>query len=128
MHGSAAAPKDVGGSVQGYGNARAWWYDQLKHLMRSGTIEIAEHANLQDELGGVRYEYRNGKLYIESKEEIRKRNGKSPDYADSLVYATAPVHEGLSPGDTVSEDAHNLAVAEFDLEAEMMRDISISPY
>jgi hypothetical protein len=128
MHGSAAAPKDVGGSVQGYGNARAWWYDQLKHLMRSGTIEIAEHAKLQDELGGIRYEYRNGKLYIESKEEIRKRNGKSPDYADSLVYATAPVHEGLSPGDTVSEDAYTLAVAEFDLEAEMMRDIRISPY
>lgn len=128
MHGSAAAPKDVGGSVQGYGNARAWWYDQLKHLMRSGGIEIVEHANLQDELGGVRYEYRNGKLYIESKEEIRKRNSKSPDYADSLVYATAPVHEGLSPGDTVSEDASALAVAELDLEAEMMRDISIAPY
>lgn len=128
MHGSAAAPKDVGGSIQGYGNARAWWYDQLKHLMRSGHIEVVEHANLKDELGGVRYEYKNGKLYIESKEDIRKRNGKSPDYADSLVYATAPVHEGLSPGDTVSEDAHALANAELDLEAEMLRDISIAPY
>lgn len=128
MHGSAAAPKDVGGSVQGYGNARAWWYDQLKHLMRSEHIEIEEHALLKEELGGVRYEYKNGKLYIESKEDIRKRNGKSPDYADSLVYATAPVHEGLSAGDTVSEDARALAVAEFDLEAEMLRDISISPF
>lgn len=128
MHGSAAAPKDVGGSVQGYGNARAWWYDQLKHLMRSGSIEIQEHAVLKDEFAGVRYEYRNGKLYIESKEEIRKRNGKSPDFADAVVYATAPVHEGLAPGDTVSEDAQSLAHDELDLEEEMRREMSIAPY
>jgi hypothetical protein len=76
----------------------------------------------------VRYEYKGGKLYIESKEDIRKRGGKSPDYADSVVYATAPVHEGLSPGDTVSEDAHSLANAELDLESEMLRDMSIAPY
>lgn len=128
MSGSAAPPKDVGGSVQGYGNARAWWYDQLKHLMRSGSIEIGAHKELMDELGGVRYKYKNGKLYIESKEEIRERGGKSPDFADSLVYATAPVHEGLNPGDTVSEDAHALADAELELEAEMLREMSISPY
>lgn len=128
MHGSAAAPKDVGGSVQGYGNARAWWYDQLKHLMRSGSIEIGLHAKLKEELEGVRYEYKNGKLYIESKEEIRKRNGKSPDFADSVVYAVAPVHEGLMPGQTVSEDPHDL---EEDLDAmweAMGRENQIAPY
>ena len=128
MHGSAAAPKDVGGSVQGYGNARAWWFDQLKHLMRSGTIEIEEHEKLKGELGGVRYDYRNGKLYIESKEEMRKDGRKSPDYADALVYATAPVHEGLAMGDTVSETAHNMAQAAELEEALMLAEMSISPF
>lgn len=128
MHGSAAAPKDVGGSVQGYGNARAWWYDQLKHLMRSGSIEIALHAKLKEELEGVRYEYKNGKLYIESKEEIRKRNGKSPDFADSVVYATAPVHEGLMPGQTVSEDPHDLEEDLDEVWHAMARESQIAPY
>lgn len=128
MHGSAAAPKDVGGSVQGYGNARAWWFDQLKHLMRSGAVEIEEHEKLKSELGGVRYDYRNGKLYIESKEDMRKNGRKSPDYADALVYATAPVHEGLAMGDTVSETAHNMAQAEELEEALMLAEMSISPF
>lgn len=128
MHGSAAAPKNVGGSVQGYGNARAWWFDQLKHLMRSGALEIEQHAKLQSELGGIRYDYRNGKLYIESKEEMRKDGRKSPDYADSLVYACAPVHEGLETGDTVSEDAYSLAQAEALNDAMMTHEMSISPF
>jgi len=128
MHGSAAAPKDVGGSVQGYGNARAWWFDQLKHLMRSGAVEIEEHEKLKGELGGVRYDYRNGKLYIESKEDMRKNGRKSPDYADALVYATAPVHEGLAMGDTVSETAHNMAQAQELEEAMMLAEMSISPF
>lgn len=128
MHGSAAAPKDVGGSVQGYGNARAWWFDQLKHLMRSGALEIEEHEKLKGELGGVRYDYRNGKLYIESKEDMRKAGRKSPDYADALVYATAPVHEGLAMGDTVSETAHNMLQAAELEEAMMLAEMSISPF
>lgn len=115
MHGSAAVPKHLGGSVGGYGNARAYWFDQLKLNMRNESVRVLVgdgspliEEQLQDEMGMIFYKYNNGRLYIISKEEMRKLYGKSPDIADALVYATAPVYSGLSTGDTVSEDPHTL--------------------
>lgn len=126
MHGSAAAPVDVGGSVHGYGNARAFWFDQLRQMMRNGTVKIEENSQIRDDLGIVFYFFRNGRLFIIPKEEMRQKHGRSPDYADALMYATAPVAEGLAAGDTLSEDAAALLAAMDDLEDE--REMSISPY
>lgn len=128
MSGSAAPPKDIGGSIQGYGNARAYWYDQTKHLMRADAVNIENHAKLKDELEGVRYKYKNGKLYIESKEEMRERGVKSPDFADAFVYAVAPVNEGLVTGDTVSAEADRVLEAAEDEETAMAADSQIAPY
>lgn len=128
MSGSAAPPKDNGGSIQGYGNARAYWYDQAKHLMRADAVNVQDHATLKDELQGVRYKYKNGKLYIESKEEMRERGVKSPDYADAFVYAVAPVYDGLTKGDTVTAEANSLLREVTDEELTMARESQIAPY
>jgi hypothetical protein len=129
MHGSASPPVDVGGSVHGYGNARAYWFDQLRQQMRNGRVKIhgAEFdQQIADDLGMVFYEFRTGKLFIISKEQMRKDHGRSPDYADALAYATAPVAEGLPVGTTVSDPAH--AVAE-DLEDMIdLSEMSIAPF
>ncbi|MER6605761.1 hypothetical protein ABT282_07550 [Streptomyces sp. NPDC000927] len=126
MHGSASPPVDVGGSVHGYGNARAYWFDQLRQSMRNGQVRVEESSQLRDDLGMVFYFFRSGKLFIIPKEEMRQKHGRSPDYADALVYATAPVAEGLELGSTVSESADDLAreLADLSDEAEM----SIAPY
>lgn len=102
MHGSAAAPRDLGGSVQGYGNARAYWFDQLRIAMRNTSVKIEEHEQLKDDLAIIFYSYRNGKLFIASKEDMKAKHGRSPDYADALTYATAPVADGPQPGDVLS--------------------------
>lgn len=128
MQGAAAPPKDNGGSIQGYGNARAYWYDQTKHLMRADAVNVEDHAKLKDELGGVRYKYKNGKLYIESKEEMRERGVKSPDFADAFVYAVAPVYDGLTKGDTVTAEANHLLSEVTDEELELSRASQIAPY
>jgi hypothetical protein len=128
MQGSAAPPKDMGGSIQGYGNARAYWYDQTKHLMRADAVNVQEHAKLKDELGGIRYKYKNGKLYIESKEEMRDRGVKSPDFADAFVYAVAPVYEGLPTGSTVSAEASSLERDAVEEDLLMMKENQIAPY
>lgn len=128
MHGSASVPKEMGGSTGGYGNSRAWWHDQLKQNMRNGSVRLALHDTLREELGGVRYKFTNGRLYIESKEDIRKRSGKSPDFVDALVYATAPVYTGLNTGDTVSEDPRMLLNDTRLEELEILRDMQISPF
>jgi hypothetical protein len=138
MHGSASAPKNIGGSTGGYGNARAYWFDQLKLNMRNGSVRVLPpasalhqthiHDQLREELGMVFYKYNNGRLYIISKEEMRDRYGKSPDIADALVYATAPVYDGLNVGDTVSEDPQVLLNQLQLEEALMLKEIQIAPY
>lgn len=78
-------------------NSRAYWYDSLKHQLKSGMIDLPLGDNSSDEgilvqeMTGIRYSYPNGVMQIESKEEIRRRGDKSPDYVDALVMACAPI-------------------------------------
>jgi len=78
-------------------NSRAYWYDSLKHQLRSGMIDLPVGDNSSDagilvqEMTGIRYSYPNGVLQIESKEDIRRRGDKSPDFVDALVMACAPI-------------------------------------
>lgn len=109
MNGAARPPQDLGGSIKGYGNARAYWHDQLKHQMRNGSVKMMQHEKLHDELRMVRIRYSMGRMYIESKEEIRRRGGKSPDFADAMIYACAPVYSGPQAGDMVTASAHDVA-------------------
>jgi len=131
MNGAARPPQDLGGSTKGYGNARAYWHDQLKHQMRNGSARMMEHDKLRDELRSARIRYSMGKMYIESKEEIRRRGGKSPDFSDAMVYACAPVYGGPQPGDVVSSTAQEIAER---AQEEMIRSMAaqmartISPY
>ena len=58
--------------------------------MASGHIDIeAVDTKLQDELGIIEYKFnlQRGALQIESKDDLRRRGVKSPDYADALMYA-----------------------------------------
>lgn len=77
-------------------NARAYWYDSLKHQLRASRIDLPNDGTewakqLQLEMGGVKYRYPGGILQIESKEDIRARGDRSPDFTDAVVMATAPV-------------------------------------
>lgn len=131
MIGSARVPTEHGGATGGYGNARAWWYDQLKHQMANGTVRLVAHERLQDELRLIRFRYSSGKMYIESKEELRRANRRSPDFADAVVYASAPVFEGLERGDVVSvsaQDAVSAMVAQQMEEMEFQMGTQISPF
>ena len=76
-------------------NARAYWYDDLRERMFRDQIDIAyDDVELHDELGDIQYHFDNPRnaLQIEKKQEIRKRTGKSPDFADAAVYAAANIH------------------------------------
>lgn len=126
MHGSAAPPQDMGGSVQGYGNARAYWFDQLRQSVRNGSVKLEECDSFRDDLAVVLYRYKSGRLFIISKEDMRKMVGRSPDVADALAYATAPVSDGLLLGDVVSDPAEE--VAESLVDQEMAAEMTISPF
>ena len=64
--------------------AQMWW--QLREDLRNGVIGLPDDAELFRELCIVQFEDENGTVTIESKDEIRKRLGRSPDRADAVVY------------------------------------------
>ncbi len=75
-----------------YGNARAelWWTARL--LFQKGKIDTSLADNrddLEGQLVAPRYHINKGKIYVESKEDINKRLGRSPDNADAFMYALA---------------------------------------
>ncbi|AXH66184.1 terminase [Streptomyces phage Satis] len=128
MHGSASPPADVGGSVYGFYNARAYWFEQLRQKMRNGSVKLIDPDELiADDLKMVFYSIKNGRLLIASKEDMRKEYGKSPDFADAIAYAVAPVAEGLQQGDVLTETAEAMAASLVD-DRDFWEEESISPY
>lgn len=89
-------------------NTRAYWWDMFRSALRAGQIDIDATTNpdmfekLHDELTMVEYKFSNqtGGLLIESKDDMKKRKVKSPDFADAAIYATAEsefLHKGPVP-------------------------------
>lgn len=87
-------------------NVRAFWWDDFRSRCRKGEISIdvqeQKAETLQDELMAPQYKYGNtGGLLIESKDEMRKRGMKSPDFADAAIFAAADV--SFLTGDPINE-------------------------
>jgi hypothetical protein len=99
-------------------NARAWWWDKFRMDLRSGAIDLdasdPHHENVTDEWQSVEYKFnpQSGGLLIESKDEMRKRGMKSPDYGDAAIYASADMEYlfdlGPQPGDRLLADPGGL--------------------
>jgi hypothetical protein len=85
------------GDKSQYGNARAelWWTTRL--LFQNGKIDTADADNRDDleaQLITPRYHINKGKIYIESKDDLNKRLGRSPDNADAMLYSLVPILTG----------------------------------
>jgi phage terminase large subunit len=71
-----------------YANRRAELYVNLAGHFEDGSISILDHPKLSSQLAGIKYKYdTHHRKIIESKDDLRKRNGRSPDYADALMLA-----------------------------------------
>ena len=71
-----------------YYNRRAEIYARAAEDIQQGLVEIDEaDIDLIEQLSWARYKSvkSNGKLLVESKEDIKKRYGRSPDNADAFV-------------------------------------------
>lgn len=82
--------------------AAAWW--KMRELLdpsRGSTIMLPDDERLQVELTSVKYKHLvGGVIQIESKDDIRKRLGRSTDSADAVIQAFWV--EGLSASQMVS--------------------------
>jgi len=73
------------------GNLRAemWWkFRALLDPTTDRQIALPPDKRLLADLTAPRYKVRSGRIYVESKEELIKRLGRSPDRGDAVVYAS----------------------------------------
>lgn len=74
-------------------NVRAYWWDEFRRMLRAGEIDLCvEDETLSDELMTPEYKFSQANaLLIESKDDMRKRGVKSPDFADAAIYSAVNV-------------------------------------
>ncbi|MFA5731851.1 MAG: hypothetical protein WC934_07590 [Acidithiobacillus sp.] len=93
-----------------YLNARAEGYFNLASLFKQGLIDIESNRFLIQELTSIKYKYHSsGKLMVESKEDIKKRLGRSPDYADALMYLFMQKKYGSMSSFKTTKSTHNVS-------------------
>ena len=69
-----------------YYNIRAEMWDHVARKFDDGNIEIEDmDSTTRTQLCTPTYTYRNGMILIESKADIKKRIGRSPDQADTFI-------------------------------------------
>lgn len=109
-------------------NARAFFYDDMRRRMSEGEIDIdPDDTTLIDELGIIEYKFSRsrGALQIESKDDMRSRGVKSPDFADAAMYACADI--GIDPSNPIAKlkpgEEYSIDPSEF-----FDFDVQISPY
>lgn len=102
MSASAASP-----DLRAYYNNRAFQYSEVRRKCFQGLIDLdGTDETMIDELGGIQYFFANrGGLQIESKESMKKRGVKSPDFADAVTYCLSDLSHlidnplaGVAPG------------------------------
>jgi len=82
-----------------YFNRRDEVYHNASVQMKSGNVQLDDDYTLMKQLNATKYLKDNGRIYISSKEEIKKLIGQSPDRADAWVLAV----EGLRFTTSVAE-------------------------
>ncbi len=71
-------------------NMRGYMYWKVREFIQDGGA-IPRNDFLTEELTQVRYNFdSSGRIVIEKKEDIKKRIGRSPDYADALTHTFHP--------------------------------------
>jgi phage terminase large subunit len=79
--------------------AETWW--MIREALKADEINLPPDNKLAADLTNIKYSYTSkGQIKLESKEEVKKRLGRSPDRGDALAIAlfakTAPAAFGVS--------------------------------
>jgi hypothetical protein len=82
--GSEAAVKQKGEEEFNNLRSQMWW--QMREDLRHGILILPNDNELISDLTMPKWSIKNGKIIIESKEEIKSRLGRSPNKGDAAVY------------------------------------------
>lgn len=95
MNGSENSP-----DVRQWYNNRAYWYDLLRKRILQDKVDLDVTPELRKQLTDINYSIwetgqRAGSIIMESKRDMRKRVGYSPDDVDAIVYAVVDPTEDI---------------------------------
>jgi hypothetical protein len=82
---SGSAPVETDDTEQ-FNNLRSQMCWQLRTDLKSGELAFAYNEKLFAEMVIPKWNIKGGKIAVESKEEIKKRLGHSPNLFDAMVY------------------------------------------
>lgn len=85
LNGGEAFWKQYAGDEK-FGNLRCQMYWQVRTDLHHELIGMPDDPELVADLTAPRWETRGGKIWVESKEDFKKRLGRSPDKGDAFVY------------------------------------------
>jgi hypothetical protein len=115
-----------------WGNARTYRFDKVREDMFMGKIDIdIDDKKLEAELEMIQYSYKNrwNSMQVESKDDIAKRGLKSPDFADSLVYALAADLDDLASNPMAQyRGGEKISINANDFMTWMNENVQFSPY
>ncbi len=83
---------DLGGvevdATERFNSDRSRWYWRLREDLRQRKIALPPNPELAQDLITPRWGTRNGEIWVESKEDLKKRlpGGRSPNQGDAVVY------------------------------------------
>ena len=82
----------------GFANRRAELWSNLKKALEQGRFSLPDSDSLQADLVSCGYKYRSdGRLLLESKEDMRSRGVPSPDEGDAVVLTFTEPHGSAFP-------------------------------
>ena len=89
---------ETGKPAGGPANRRAEMWLNLKKALEDGRFSLPDSNSLQADLVSVGYKYTSeGKLLLESKQDLRKRGVPSPDEADAVALCFSEPDGGAFP-------------------------------
>jgi hypothetical protein len=97
---SAGDEKDKSGKYY-FSNQRSLWWWRMREALDPNSghqVALPPIRKLRQDLRAPRYKRRGGKIAVESKDDIRRRTGRSTDYGDAVVQVWAGLQR---PGMTV---------------------------
>jgi hypothetical protein len=80
----------------GFFNVRSWLWWRYRELLIAGRVALPPDPRIKRELCTPRYEMRGKRLYVESRDKIIKRLGRSPDLATAYILAAIPADSMLA--------------------------------
>lgn len=81
-------------SARFYDDIVTWMWANVRDLMKDKEVKLPDDSVLVGEFSTRKYYFQsNGKMKLESKEELKKRGLSSPDRADAVALACMPVYK-----------------------------------